>query len=149
MAEYQTWTVTEPYLNIHCALGEGPVYEAATNTLRFVDIKRHRIHTVDLNVGPSSVKTFQLDTPATVTIDIDGVDPAKKLLIGVKNGLAILDRETGKYELIKRFHESEENDWRLRSNDAAADPQGRLWIGTMNDFTVGSFNPEGKQNLNQ
>ncbi|KAH8821817.1 hypothetical protein F5884DRAFT_103022 [Xylogone sp. PMI_703] len=143
MTEYQTWTVTEPYLNIHCALGEGPVYEAATNTLRFVDIKEHRIHTVDLNVGPSSVKTYQLDTPVGVTIDIEGVDPAKKFLIGMKTGLAIFDRDTGKYELIKRYHESTENDVRLRSNDGAVDPQGRLWVGTMNDFNVGSFHPEG------
>lgn len=61
--EMKTWRVTEPYLDLHCALGEGPYYETATHSLRFVDIKKKQLHTVDLKVGPSSLKTLQLDMP--------------------------------------------------------------------------------------
>lgn len=143
MTEFETWTVTQPWLDISCGLGEAPYYEAATNTLRFVDIIKKRLHTVSLTEGPSSLKTLQLDIPFGVTADIKGVDPAKKILAGGKHGIYILDRESGKYELLKRFYDSEEKDDRLRSNDGAVDPQGRFWIGTMNDFHVGEPQAEG------
>ncbi|KAI8626925.1 hypothetical protein F5Y19DRAFT_195018 [Xylariaceae sp. FL1651] len=128
----QEWHVTEPYLNLHCALGEGPYYEAVTNSLRFVDIKKKRLHAVNLDEGPASVTTVQLDTPVTVTADIEGVDPQERILIGVKYGIAVLDRRTGKYEYVARF--SEADDERLRSNDGAADPHGRFWLGSMTDI---------------
>ena len=143
-AEFKTWTVTEPYLDIKCELGEAPYYEPETNTLRFVDIKKKQLHTVDLAVGPTSLKTLQLDMPVGVTANIEGVDPQDKILAGGKSGIYILERQTGKYELLKRFYDSEENDERLRSNDGNVDPQGRFWIGTMNDFWVGKPQAEGK-----
>lgn len=143
-AEFKTWTVTEPYLDIKCELGEGPYYEPETNTLRFVDIKKKQLHTVDLAVGPTSLKTLQLDMPVGVTANIEGVDPQDKILAGGKSGIYILERQTGKYKLLKRFYDSEENDERLRSNDGNVDPQGRFWIGTMNDFWVGEPQAEGE-----
>ncbi|KAI1823556.1 hypothetical protein F4861DRAFT_314037 [Xylaria intraflava] len=130
--ELEQWHVTEPYLNLHCALGEGPFYEKATNSLRFVDIKKHRVHWVNLAEGPASATTVQLDTPVTVTADIEGVDPQERILIGVKHGIAVLDRKTGKYEYVARFGASDYE--RLRSNDGAADPHGRFWLGTMTDI---------------
>ncbi|KAG4432774.1 hypothetical protein IFR05_011739 [Cadophora sp. M221] len=142
-SSYQRWTVTEPYLDLHCSLGEGPYYEEATNHLRFVDIIKRQLHTVDLGVGPKSLKTLQFDMPVGVTADIEGVDPRKKILIGGKSGVYILDRETGKCNLLKRFLDSEEKDERMRSNDGAIDPQGRFWVGTMNDFWVGEPQAEG------
>lgn len=142
-SNYQTWTVTEPWLDINCGLGEAPYYESTTNTLRFVDIIKKRLHTVSLTQGPSSLETLQFDMPVGVTADIEGVDPAKKILVGGKSGVYLLDRENGETELLKRFYDSEEKDDRLRSNDGAVDPQGRFWIGTMNDFHVGEPGPEG------
>jgi sugar lactone lactonase YvrE len=92
----QRWTITEPYLDLHCALGEGPYYEPAANQIRFVDIKKCRLHSLDVSVGPSSLRTIQLDIPLGVTADIEGVDPQKKILVAGKTGLAVLNRETGK-----------------------------------------------------
>ncbi|TGJ80320.1 hypothetical protein E0Z10_g8433 [Xylaria hypoxylon] len=128
----QEWHVTEPYLDLHCGLGEGPFYEATTNSLRFVDIKKKRVHWVNLDEGPGSVTTVQLDTHVTVTSDIKGVDPRERILIGVKYGIAVLDRKTGTYEYVARFAESDNE--RLRSNDGAADPHGRFWLGSMTDI---------------
>lgn len=139
----QKWSVTDPYLSLHCALGEAPYYSAATNTLRFVDIKKHRLHTISLSEGPSSLKTLQLSMPVGVTADIEGVDSSKKILVGGKSGIYVLDRETGETTLLERFYEGKEKDERLRSNDGAVDPQGRFWIGTMNDFWVGPPQAEG------
>ncbi|KAG9233327.1 hypothetical protein BJ875DRAFT_50088 [Amylocarpus encephaloides] len=143
MADIQRWTVTEPYLDVHCGLGEAPYYEAEHNTLRFVDIIKKRLHTVDLHVGPRSLKTLQLDMPVGVTADVEGVDSRKKILVGGKSGVYLLDRETGKSELLRKFYDTEEKDERLRSNDGAVDPEGRLWLGAMNDFWVGEPQAEG------
>ncbi|KAI9746566.1 MAG: hypothetical protein M1818_000279 [Claussenomyces sp. TS43310] len=139
----QKWTVTEPYLNIHCGLGEAPYHEAVHNRLRFVDIKKKQLHVIDLDVGPSSLHTVQLDMPVGVTADIEGFDSRDKILVGGKHGIAVLDRRTESYEYLNRFYDSREQDDRLRSNDGAVDPQGRFWIGTMNDFHVGAPQAEG------
>jgi sugar lactone lactonase YvrE len=141
---FQRWKVTELYLNIHCGLGEAPYYEVAANKLRFVDIKKHRLHVIDLSVGPSSLKTIQLDMPVGVTADIENVDPQKKILVGGKTGLALLERESGRYKYLTRFYDSKEGDDRLRSNDGTVDSEGRFWIGTMNDFHVGEPQAEGE-----
>lgn len=148
----QVWNVTEPYLNLHCGLGEGPYYEAAAHSLRFVDIKKQRVHTVDLTAAGSSpstlVTTIQLDTPVAVTADIEGVDPHDRIAIGAKYGVAVLDRRTGAYEYVTRFSSADgkdgkEDDERLRSNDGAVDPHGRFWLGTMTDIGL-DLQPEGE-----
>ena len=45
-------------------------------------------------------------------------------------------------ESIARFNVPDNE--RLRSNDGAVDPHGRLWVGTMTDFGLGPFQPEGE-----
>lgn len=139
----QTWTVTEPYVKVACGLGEGPYYERATRSLRFVDIMKQRLHTVDLEAGPASLATLQLDTPVSVTADIVGVDPRERLVIGAKAGLAVLDRRTGAYEYLAHYAKVGAPNPRLRGNDGAVDPHGRFWIGTMTDFGQGPFEAEG------
>jgi sugar lactone lactonase YvrE len=143
MTGIKQWIVEEPWLDLHCELGEGPYYEPATNTLRFVDIKKKQLHTVNPAQGPKSLKTLQLDMPVGVTADIEGVNPQEKILVAGKSGIYILERKTGNHELLKRFYDTEEKDERLRSNDGAVDPQGRFWVGTMNDFWLGDVFPEG------
>lgn len=54
-------TSEQPYLKIDCGLGEAPYWEEATNALRFVDIVKSKVHTVDLNQGPSSHKVLADD----------------------------------------------------------------------------------------
>ena len=140
--DLQQWHVDAPYLETHCKLGEGPYYEPASNSLRFVDIIQKQLHTVSLTDGPSSLKTTQFDECVTVTADIEGRDPQETILIGAKQGLAVLDRKTGKYEYLTKFDDA--NAARIRSNDGAVDPNGRFWLGTMTDFGLGPFKPEGK-----
>ena len=82
MADVEVWTVSEvnnfqnvfpflrlipnnlqPYLLIDCGLGEAPFYEEAFNRLRFVDIVKQKLHVIDLEKGPSSLTSFDLDVP--------------------------------------------------------------------------------------
>lgn len=140
-AALQEWAVKEPYIKLHCSLGEGPYYEKATNSLRFLDIIKKRVHTVDLSKGPESLSTLEFDIPIGVTADIEGVDPQERILIGAKHGIALLHRKTGKYEYITKFFA--EDNVRIRGNDGAIDPHGRFWLGSMTDFGQGPVQPEG------
>jgi len=98
MTGIKKWIVTEPYLDIRCGLGaKDHIYEATTNTLHFADIKKKQLHTVDLAIGPESLKTLQLDTPVGVTAGIEDVDLSKRILVRGKSGICVLDRETGKW----------------------------------------------------
>lgn len=56
-------TTSQPYLQIDCGLGEAPFWEKDTHHLRFVDIIKQKLHVVDLNKGPSSLQSFDLDDP--------------------------------------------------------------------------------------
>ncbi|KAM6507050.1 rRNA-processing protein cgr1 [Fusarium falciforme] len=138
----QRWSVTEPYLNLHCELGEGLYYERATQSIRFVDILKKQLHTVSLAKGPASVTSITLNETISVTADIEGYDPSDKVLAGLKYGIAVLDRKYGSYEYLSRFEETPNA--RVRSNDGAIDPNGKLWLGTMTDFDLGPFQSEGR-----
>lgn len=151
--DIKVWEVKEPYVDLHCLLGEGPFYEEATHSVRFVDIRKNQLHTVDLAAGPGSLHTLQLDTRISVTADIEGVDPREKLAVGLKYGFAVLDRKTGQYEYLQRLADSTQlsksstaiDFERTRGNDGAADPHGRFWLGSMTDFDLGDFQPEGER----
>jgi len=48
----------QAYIEAKNGLGEGPFWEQHSNVLRWVDIVKKKIHTVDLNKGPSSHKVL-------------------------------------------------------------------------------------------
>lgn len=54
-------TTCEAYVDLKCGLGEAPFYEEASHSLRWVDINKEQLHTIDLNQGPSSLQTVDLD----------------------------------------------------------------------------------------
>lgn len=142
--DIQRWSTGAPWVDLHCALGEGPYYEAATNTVRFVDIIKKQLHTVSLADGPGSLQTQTFGEAITVTADIEGVDPREKILVGAKQGIAVLDRKSGEYEYVARFPEARDGNERIRSNDGVVDPHGRFWLGSMTDFPSGNPVDEGE-----
>lgn len=154
VSEFERWTAGEPYLHPHGLLLEGPFYESASDVLRFIDIKRHLVHSVSLKDGPASLVTVELDGPVGVTADIAGVDPAERIVVGMRHGLAVMDRKKGTYEYVAKYSAASAeggaalaavvDDPRTRSNDGAADINGRYWIGTMTDFGL-DLEAEGKQ----
>ncbi|KAF2500947.1 hypothetical protein BU16DRAFT_476345 [Lophium mytilinum] len=136
MGEIKKHTITEPWLKLSCGLGEAPFWEEQTHTLRFVDIIKQELHTVDLAKGPASHKiAASLDISIGVTGDIEGHD--KGFIFGGKHGYGIFDRETASYKYIKKVWSEEElsdgKDKRMRANDGAIDSRGRFWVGFMDD----------------
>lgn len=148
MPDIKKYKITEPYLDLHCGLGEAPFWEKSRNSLRFVDIVNKKLHTVNLQEGPSSHKQWDLDFSIGTTADIDANE--KEFVFGGKYGYGVMNRDTGDSRWIKKMWTDAERmkgdggkaggsmikEERMRSNDGAVDTMGRYWCGAMNDPAV-------------
>lgn len=145
MPEIKKYKVEEPWLRTQCGLGEAPFWDKESNTLRFVDVVKQKLYTVDLNDGPSSLKTFDLPFSVGTTANIAG--NKEEFIFGGKSGYGIMNKKTGDVRYIKKMWTTEEvqegKDHRMRSNDGAVDVEGRYFVGTMNDPLVKEPGPEG------
>src|SRR5215475_5176537 len=105
-----------------CHLGEGPTYDAATDTAWWFDILEGRLFEARLANG--SVKVHALGRMASALARID----AERQLIVAEDGLYVRHIADGRMEL---FAALEAGTPATRSNDARAHPCGTLWFGTM------------------
>ena len=101
-------------------LGEGPRWDASTETLLWVDIPERTVHRYDPATGRDAAQSV----PGVVSLAL----PRRRggAVIGLPDGLHILDGDDP--PLIAAI-ESDRTD--TRTNDGACDPAGRLWVGTM------------------
>lgn len=143
MSEIKKYKIEEPYLHLQCSLGEAPFWEKSRDSLRFVDIVKKKLHTVNLTEGPSSHKELDLEYSIGTTADIEGNDD--EFVFGGKLGYGIMHRDSGKMRWIKKMWSDEERkedgggkpgvgknrEERMRSNDGAVDSEGRYWVGAM------------------
>jgi len=122
-------------------LGESPFYDSRTKTISWVDIPEGKFFTLSESVlkSGSSVqvgsgkRTFNIGQP------IGAVLPAEKrgtYIVAGRDGLYSLDTfsENPEPRLIQDlsvYYESYQ-----RSNDAKADPAGRLWFGSSVDDDI-------------
>lgn len=109
-------------LDARARLGEGPVWDAASQTLFWVDVYNHRVHRFD----PATGKNHYFDTGEVVA----ALAPAgpDRLLIARKASLAYLNTQTGKIQHLVSLDFPSPGD--TRCNDGKCDSQGRFWIGT-------------------
>jgi sugar lactone lactonase len=105
-----------------CHLGEGPTYDAATNTAWWFDILEGRLFEAQL--GSGEVYTHQLGRMASALARID----AERQLIVAEDGLYIRSISDGRMTL---YCPLEADNPLNRSNDARVHPCGTFWIGTM------------------
>lgn len=106
---------------LDCLLGEGPVWLPHERALRFVDIKRGRIHRYDPSDG--SGETLEVGgRPSFIAPAEDG------LLVGSGDAIHRLEAN-GLGAIVARIGQPPQN----RTNDATVDNAGRLWFGTMDD----------------
>ena len=109
-------------VNHSCFLGEGPVWDAKTNTVFWVDILAGDIH--EFNPQTNSHKTiYTHQMVGAVALCTNG-----DLLAALKTGLAKIDRHTQEISIIAHPEPSLSGN---RFNDGKCDPAGRFWIGTM------------------
>lgn len=113
---------------VGATLGEGPVWVAREAALWFVDIKERRVHRFDPATG--ALRSW----PAP--LEIGWVLPAADggFVAGLEDGLHRFDPASGAFA---RRHHVEPHLPGNRLNDAAVDPAGRLWFGTMDNGETG------------
>jgi sugar lactone lactonase YvrE len=105
-----------------CHLGEGPTYDATTDTAWWFDIIERRLF--EAHVGRGKVRDHDLGRMASALARIDG----SRQLIVAEDGLYIRSVSDGAMSL---YCPLEADNARTRSNDARVHPSGTFWIGTM------------------
>ena len=111
--------------NLKSKLGEGTLWVKEHNSIYFVDIKKKRIHI--LNVKNSKKKTIRINK------EIGFLAHIKKniFILGLQGELRIVNLKTKK--TIKSIF-IERNIKLNRINDGKTDQNGRLWFGTMDNL---------------
>lgn len=115
-------TPVEVFMDLRAQHAEGPLWDAETARLWWVDITAERVHCSDPATGIDTSWTTP-GQPGGVVLGSTG-DP----VVATPDGLAGLDRVTGRTHLrvpVERDHP--EN----RANDIKVDSRGRAWVGTM------------------
>lgn len=101
-------------------LGEGPTWDAASETLLWVDILGRQVHRYNPRTGGND----SLETPQHVGAAKPRAGGG--LVVNLTEGIALLDAD-GRTRTWLVYWAREG----VRGNDAAVDPRGRLWAGTM------------------
>jgi len=104
--------------------GEGPVWDAVDQKLYWVDLLQGRYHKADISTN--KVEQFSVGQPLGFLALRKN---RKGLVMGVRDGFGFYDEEKDKFSLIEPS--PEQNNLKVRFNDGAVDPKGRLFGGTM------------------
>lgn len=110
----------EPVVAASAELGEGPVWDADTGTLVWLDLLDRRLHRSSLSDGVTT--TVALDR----TVGAVALRPRGRLVAAVPEGFADLD-DDGALTVIAPIDEPPGN----RMNDGTCAPDGSFWAGTM------------------
>jgi sugar lactone lactonase YvrE len=115
-------TPVEVALAVGAQHPEGPLWDAESGRLWWVDITGQAVHSFDPATG--------LDRSWSAPAQPGGVllDSAGEVLVASPEGLAALDQDTGTMLLrVPIERDKPEN----RANDVKVDARGRAWVGTM------------------
>lgn len=107
-----------------CALGEGSVWDPHNERLLWIDKVRGKLFSYDPKTGENRDLHMRqmIGTVVPCTADLC-------VLVGLK-GVCVVDQMTGKpQEFLGPNPEADK--WSLCWNDGKCDPQGRLWVGSM------------------
>jgi len=105
-----------------CDLGEGPTYDATTDTAWWFDILEGRLFEARLGSGRISIHHLGRMASALARMD------AERQLIVTEDGLYIRSIIDGRMTLYCPLEADNPSN---RSNDARVHPAGTFWIGTM------------------
>jgi len=112
----------EVAVHVRAEHAEGPIWDAMTARLWWVDITARRVHCFDPQTGNGSWWAT-VGQPGGVILSAAG-DP----VVAGPDGLAVLDRVTGTTDLRVAIERDRKGN---RANDVKVDSQGRAWVGTM------------------
>ena len=105
-----------------CHLGEGPSYDAASDTAWWFDILEKRLYEARLADGAITVHDLPFMASALAMVD------DRRQLLLTETGLVLRDIADGRLEPVA---EVEAGNPATRSNDGRVHPSGTFWISTM------------------
>jgi sugar lactone lactonase len=105
-----------------CHLGEGPTYDAASDTAWWFDILEKRLHQARLADGTVGVHTLPFMASALAFID------DRRQLVAADDGLYVRSVSDGALRLLSPL---QADNPATRSNDGRAHPSGTFWISMM------------------
>jgi sugar lactone lactonase YvrE len=105
-----------------CHLGEGPSYDATTDTAWWFDILEGQLFEACLGSGRISIHRVGRMASALARIDTE------RQLISAEDGLYIRSILDGRMTLYRSLEADKPSNC---SNDARVHPSGTFWIGTM------------------
>ncbi|MEO6088834.1 MAG: SMP-30/gluconolactonase/LRE family protein [Umezawaea sp.] len=106
-------------VRIQAELGEGPTWDRSSSTLVWVDILAGEVHRYAPARDDDAVLSVPQHVGAAKPRSMGG------LVLNLRDGIALVDRDGTKTWLVYWARDG------VRGNDAAVDPAGRLWAGTM------------------
>jgi D-xylono/L-arabinono-1,4-lactonase len=107
-------------INLHCELGENPLWNADTGRLCWTDITGGKVHEIDPVSGAQRV-LYEGPMVGGFTLQADG-----DLLLFRVEDIAVL-KSDGRVGVVRAF----KDDGMERFNDVIADPEGRVFVGTI------------------
>ena len=125
-------------------LAEGPFWSQAEQALYWVDIPAYQVWCWHQASNETQHWTLPKKVSAVFTTQSD------RLLVALSDEIAYLDKVTGELEHLCELDTDIAGN---RSNDAKCDPNGVLWVGTMDDAEkvasgrLWKITPEGKKTL--
>ena len=102
-------------------VGEGPIWDAGTETLVWVDITGSAVHRFDPSTGHDLCMDVGIDVGAVAVRGSGG------LVLAATDGFRALAADGSQTLLV----EVEADDPSMRMNDGKCDRRGRFWAGTM------------------
>jgi len=113
-------TTVELAVDARCLLGEGPTWDAAAQRLWWVDVDGAAIHELD---RAGNHRVAAVTSPTSIAVPDCHGD-----LVGTRaNAVVVLDVGGVEQRELCRLPPAGDG----RANDGRCDPQGRLWVGTV------------------
>ena len=109
---------------VACTLGEGPLWDAASERLFWVDIKAPALFAMSLSAR--SPQRWDMPEP----LGAIGLRASGGLVGAFRSGFAYIDLHTGALAPVGDVAAHPAGN---RFNDGHVDPRGRFWAGTMDD----------------
>eukprot|EP00998_Keelungia_sp_KM082_P006353 NODE_2607_length_1027_cov_32.075556_g2588_i0.p1 GENE.NODE_2607_length_1027_cov_32.075556_g2588_i0~~NODE_2607_length_1027_cov_32.075556_g2588_i0.p1 ORF type:complete len:327 (-),score=42.44 NODE_2607_length_1027_cov_32.075556_g2588_i0:47-964(-) len=113
-------------------LGEGAIWNWKTSTLLWIDIVEGRL----FEYNPANGRNRSCHIRQAIGTVVPCAT-GNQCVVGLSKGVALFDMDSGKVAkwLVNLEPELEKSG--NRCNDGKCDPQGRLWVGTMDSFCTG------------
>ena len=112
----------ELLIDSHSLVGEGPIWDADSNVLWWVDIMASRLYAYD----PESGENHEWNVGQHVGTVVQRASGG--LMLALRDGFAAFDPANGELQMLS---DPEAHLPGNRFNDGKCDPAGRFWAGTM------------------